>query len=493
MAVAAAGDHRLLRLGRVHRHGRRSTAQRPSLPGRDHQAPDGSEADLYGELQPRRRAGRGSCHGVVRLQERHARPRQLPHALADPAHLLHGERAAVGRADRTVRHRAAGQRLEERLRGARGHRRPARTRRMSNGYVLFLMAFLFLGLGYMGVPVAFALMAGVMVATAFTQISLQSMVGQMFHGIDSETLLAVPFFLLVGELMTSANVTQRMVRLAQTMVGHLRGGLAQVVTLFSMFFAGISGSSTADVAVLSRTVAPQMDREGYDRAFTAALIACASTMANLIPPSIMAVVYGATGNVSIGGLFLGGIVPGVLIGIGLMIYSHFFGPLGIKKPRASLCEFADAARASFLPMMIPVIIMGGILSGWFTPTEAGMIASVYILVVLIPLLNRGHITKLPRDFVYTGLLYSLPLALVAAASAFGWMLAYLRGPDIVAGWIELVAGHDGRIIMILLVLLFIVIGDFMDAVPAIIIFMPIIIKLAELGDINTLHMGVVLI
>ena len=113
---------------------------------------------------------------------------------------------------------------------------------MSNGYVLFLMAFLFLGLGYMGVPVAFALMAGVMIATSLTQISLQSMVGQMFHGIDSETLLAVPFFLLVGELMTSANVTQRMVRLAQTMVGHLRGGLAQVVTLFSMFFAGISGS-----------------------------------------------------------------------------------------------------------------------------------------------------------------------------------------------------------------------------------------------------------
>ena len=137
--------------------------------------------------------------------------------------------------------------------------------------------------------------------------------------------------------------------------------------------------------------------------------------------------------------------------------------------------------------------MGGILTGWFTPTEAGMIASVYILVVLIPLLNREHIPNLPRDFVYTGLLYSLPLALVAAASAFGWMLAYLRGPDIVSGWIELVAGHDGRIIMLLLVLLFIVIGDFMDAVPAIIIFMPIVIKLNELGNINPLHMGVVLI
>src|SRR6202165_520324 len=260
---------------------------------------------------------------------------------------------------------------------------------MSSGSIILLMTAIFVGLGYMGVPVAFALMAGVMVACMFTPLSMQPMVVQSFHGIDSESLLAVPFFLLVGELMTSADVTNRMIRLAQTMVGHLRGGLAQVVTLFSMFFAGISGSSTADVAVLSRTVAPEMTKEGYDRAFTAALIACASTMANLIPPSIMAVVYGATGNVSIGGLVLAGIVPGGLIGIGLMIYSHFFGPLGIRKSRASLCDFADAARASVLPLMIPLIIMGGILTGWFTPTEAGMAAAVYILLVLVPLLSRG--------------------------------------------------------------------------------------------------------
>ena len=364
---------------------------------------------------------------------------------------------------------------------------------MSHGQIILLMTVLFLVFGYMGVPVAFALMAGVLVACMMTPISMQSMIGQMFHGIDSEILLAVPFFLLVGELMTSADVTNRMIRLAQALVGHFRGGLAQVVTIFSMFFAGVSGSSTADVAVLSRTVAPEMTREGYDRAFSAALIACASTMANLIPPSIMAVVYGATGNVSIGGLFLAGIVPGLVVGIGLMIYSHFFGPIGLPKPRASLCEFYLSARGAVLPLMIPVIIMGGILAGWFTPTEAGMIAAVYIIVVLVPLLASGHIPKLPRDFVYTGLLYAIPLALVAAASAFGWMLAYLRGPDIVAGWIEVVAGHEGRIIMLLLVLLFVVIGDFMDAVPAIIIFMPIVIKLNELGDIKPLHMGVVII
>src|SRR5499425_1415101 len=322
---------------------------------------------------------------------------------------------------------------------------------MSTGATLVFMGGLFLGLGYMGVPVAFAIMAGVLVVTVFTPVSFPSMIGQLFHGIDSETLLAVPFFLLVGELMTSADVTYRMIGLAQTLVGHLRGGLAQVVTLFSMFFAGISGSSAADVAVLSRTVAPEMDREHYDRAFTAALIASASTMANLIPPSIMAVVYGATGNVSIGGLFLAGVVPGVMIGVGLMIYSYFFGPTGTMKKRAGLVDIFVAARGSALPMVIPVIIMGGILTGWFTPTEAGMAAAAYILLVLVPVLNPRHIRRLPGDFMYTGLLYSLPLAAVAAASAFGWMLAYLRGPDIVSGWIEQVAGHDGRIIMFLLV------------------------------------------
>src|SRR5258706_2994288 len=361
---------------------------------------------------------------------------------------------------------------------------------MSSGLILVVMGGLFLLLGYMGVPVAFAIIAGVLVATAFTPISFQSMVGQLFHVIDSETLLAIPFFLLVGELMSSANVVHRMIALAQALVGHSRGGLAQVVTLFSMFFAGISGSSAADVAVLSRTVAPEMDKERYDRAFTAALIASASTMANLIPPSIMAVVYGATGNVSIGGLFLGGVVPGVLIGVGLMVYSYLFGPTGLKKPRASLGEVGEAARNASLPLVIPILIMGGILTGWFTPTEAGMIAAVYIMVVLIPVLRPRHVCELRRDFMYAGLLYSLPLAAVAGASAFGWMVAYLRGPDIVAEYITSLAGNDGAMIMFLLVVLFIIVGDFIDAVPAIIIFMPIILKLTDVGHLNALHMGV---
>ena len=160
-------------------------------------------------------------------------------------------------------------------------------------------------------------------------------------------------------------------------------------------------------------------------------------------------------------------MPGVLIGIGLMIYSHFFGPVGIKKRMASLGEFGVALKDSSLPLMIPLIIMGGILTGWFTPTEAGMIAAVYILVVLIPLLNRGHVRFLLWDFVYTGMLYAIPLAAVAGASAFGWMLGYLRGPDIVGGWISDFAGKDPVLIMLLLVVLFVIVGDFVDAIPAI--------------------------
>jgi tripartite ATP-independent transporter DctM subunit len=207
----------------------------------------------------------------------------------------------------------------------------------------------------------------------------------------------------------------------------------------------------------------------------------------------MAVIYGATGNVSIGGLFLGGVVPGFLVGLGLMIYSYFFGPVGVRQRRASFGQIAPSVKEAAISLMIPLIIMGGLLSGQFTPTEAGVVAVVYIVLVVIPLLNFGHLRNLPRDMVNTGLLYSIPLITIGAASMFGWMLAYLRGPAVVSGWIASAAGNDPTMIMLLLVSLFIVVGDFIDAIPAIIIFMPIIIDLTQNSDINPVHMGVVII
>src|SRR6202158_6042511 len=171
--------------------------------------------------------------------------------------------------------------------------------------------------------------------------------------------------------MSSANVVSRITNLSLALVGHIRGGLSQVVTVFSMFFSEMSGSTTADVAVISRALGGPMKREGYEPAFIAAIIAAASTIAALVPPSITAVVYGAIGNVSIAGLFMAGVVPGFMIGFGLMIYCYFFGPLGKRKARAPIGEVAHAARDAALPLMIPVILLGGILTGWVTPTEAG--------------------------------------------------------------------------------------------------------------------------
>ncbi len=362
-----------------------------------------------------------------------------------------------------------------------------------NAVILGIMTALFLSLGYLGVPVAFALIAGVMVGAAMTPITLQSMAGQLFNGIDSESLMAIPFFLLVGEIMTSANVVIRIANLSQALVGHVRGGLAQVTTVFSMFFSGMSGSSSADVAVLTRTMAGPMAKEGYRPEFVAALIAAASTIAALVPPSIMAVVYGAIGNVSIAGLFLGGIVPGLMIGLGLMLYCYFFGPAGLRRPRATLGQLGTSARSAALPLMIPVILLGGILTGWFTPTEAGVVAVAYILLVVLPFLNRGHWRKLPGDFVQAGLVFSLPLITIAAASAFGWLVAYLRGPIVVSAWIGSVAGTDPMATMFLLVLVFVIVGDFIEPIPAIIIFMPVVTQLSETAGINSVHMGVVLI
>ncbi len=364
---------------------------------------------------------------------------------------------------------------------------------MSSPVILGLMTFCFLSFGYLGVPVPFALLAGVFVGAFLTDVSLAAIVQKMFDGVDNEALLAIPFFLLVGELMSSSNVVIRVANLALALVGHIRGGLSQVVTVFSMMFSEMSGSTTADVAVISRALSGPMKKEGYKGPFIAAIIAAASTIAALVPPSITAVVYGAVGNVSIAGLFMAGVVPGLMIGFGLMIYCYFFGPVGARRPRASFFMVAGAAKDAVLPLMIPIILLGGILSGWFTPTEAGVVAAAWILLVIIPALNPQHIWKLPADFCLAGLIFSLPLITIGAANAFGWMLAYLRGASVIADWITAIAGTDPHLIMLLMVLLFTVIGDFIEPVPTIIIFMPLVNALTQIGDINPVHMGVVLI
>ena len=364
---------------------------------------------------------------------------------------------------------------------------------MSAPTILVLMSICFLAFGYLGVPVPFALMGGVFVGAVLADVSLAAILQKVFDGMDNEALLAIPFFLLVGELMSSANVVQRIANLSVALVGHVKGGLSQVVTVFSMFFSEMSGSTTADVAVISRALGGPMKKEGYSPAFTAAIIASASTIAALVPPSITAVVYGAVGNVSIAGLFMAGVVPGFMIGFGLMIYCYFFGPPGTRRARAPFGVVMRATRDAALPLMIPGILLGGILTGWFTPTEAGVVAVAWILLVIIPAYNPQHLRKLPYDFCLAGLIFSLPLITIGAANAFGYLLAYLRGAMVISNWITGIAGHDPHLIMLLMVLLFTIVGDFIEPVPTIIIFMPLVNALTQAGNINPVHMGVVLI
>jgi C4-dicarboxylate transporter DctM subunit len=364
----------------------------------------------------------------------------------------------------------------------------------TDAIAVIVMCGIFVVLGYVGVPVAFAMLAGVLVTTVlFTPVEPSSMIGQMYEGLTSPTLLAIPFFLLVGELMSSAGISLRLVRFAQVLVGHLRGGLAHVVALSSLIFSGISGSATADTVAIGRVMLPAMKAEGYEAGYSAALVATASAIANMVPPSILAIVYGSFGNVSIGGLFLAGVAPGVMLCIGLMIYNHFFGPPGLKKKRATLPEVTESAKLAALPLLIPFIIVGGILTGQFTPSEAGMVAVIYSVCVLVPLIARGHARRLPRDFVNAGVFYSLPMMAIASASAFGWMIAYVHGQDTVAGWVKDLAGTNPILILLLVTIMFTIVGDFLDSIPAIIIFMPIIIALTNLGSIKPLHMAIVVV
>ena len=203
---------------------------------------------------------------------------------------------------------------------------------MSAPLILALMSACFLCSAISACRCRLPCWAGSSSAPLLADVSFAAIIQKVFDGVDNEALLAIPFFLLVGELMSSANVVVRIANLSMALVGHMRGGLSQVVTVFSMFFSEMSGSTTADVAVMSRALGGPMKKEGYEGPFIAAIIAAASTIAALVPPSITAVVYGATGNVSIAGLFMAGFVPGLMIGFGLMIYCYFFGPVGIQPP-----------------------------------------------------------------------------------------------------------------------------------------------------------------
>lgn len=343
------------------------------------------------------------------------------------------------------------------------------------------------------VPVAFALgLACVPVFFIDSRLTPFLLLNEMMKSYNSFILLAVPFFLLAANLMNFAGITDKLIELARAAVGHLPGGLAHVNVAVSMLFAGISGSSTADAAGVGGVLIPAMKKEGYDAPFTVAITACSSVMGVVIPPSILMIVWGGVISVSIGGLFLAGVVPGLLIALSLMgavlVYARRRGYPITARPSGR--QFLRALARALVPLMMPAIIIGGIVGGVFTATEASVVAVLYALILGVFVYRTLPVVQVPRVFYESARFAAITLFCVGTASAFGWVLAYFHVPRL---FVDMVSGMGGGVTSVgfIVAACFLVVGCFIDAIPAIIILGTILAPLAESVGMHPVHFAII--
>jgi tripartite ATP-independent transporter DctM subunit len=341
------------------------------------------------------------------------------------------------------------------------------------------------------VNIGFALILSSVIVMLVEDLPLTSVVNQMYRNIDSFTLMAVPFFMFLGRILNSGSITERLLDLSNASVGHIRGGLGHVNVFVSMVFASLSGSAAADTASIGSILIPAMKRAGYSPAFSAALTAASSTLGVIIPPSIILIVYGAFGNVSIGALFLGGVVPGITIGLAMMAYTYVVA-LREGYPALSfpgLAALRTALWRGAAAMLIPVFVLGGVIAGVFTPTEAAISAVLWALILTFILFRDVPVSRIPGLLLTAVLDFSVPLFTVAGAGIFGWLIAYLGAAKIVVEFITSVS-DNGTIIMLLLIGFLLLVGTVLNPISAVLIFLPIIQALGTLAGMDPVHMGV---
>ncbi len=318
------------------------------------------------------------------------------------------------------------------------------------------------------------------------------LVQETFNSYNSFILLAVPFFLLAANLMTAGGITDRLVRLSRSLVGHLPGGLAQINVVLSVFFAGISGSSTADAASQGKLFIEAQRKEGYDDSFSVAITAVSAVLAVVIPPSILMIVWGGVLTVSIGGLFLAGILPGLLLGLVQMATVHVYAKRrGYPTyPKATWGELGYALFISIPALMTPFIIIGGKVFGWFTATEAACIAVLYAGVLSLVVYRELDMKGLYNAFSETGRFAAITLFCVGTASAFGWLLAFYKIPE---GLLAGVSTWEMGIIAtgFFIAGVFLVVGCFLDAIPAIIIVGTILQPIAAASGMHPIHFAMI--
>ncbi|MBT6610913.1 MAG: TRAP transporter large permease [Deltaproteobacteria bacterium] len=359
-----------------------------------------------------------------------------------------------------------------------------------------LFFLLFLALMILGVPIVFALILAPAISLMVEgkDVFLPFLIQRLYNGIDSFPLMAIPFFILAGEVMNAGKITEHLVNFSKALIGHFRGGLAQVNILSSILFAGMSGSAVADTSALGSMLIPAMEKNGYSRKFSAAVTAASSVIGPIIPPSGIMIIYAYIMNVSVGGLFAAGMIPGLMVGCGLMGITWYLSKkrnYPVAGRRATLKERAVATKDAFWPLLTPIILIGGILTGVFTPTEAAAVAAGYALLVSLFISRSLKFGDLPKVLREAAISSGVILLLVGAAMSFSSIVTLSGAAGYLTNLVLMVS--DNRLVILFLfnILLFFV-GMFLDAGPAILILGPVLGPVAAEMGVDPLHFAVIM-
>jgi tripartite ATP-independent transporter DctM subunit len=364
--------------------------------------------------------------------------------------------------------------------------------------ITFLLTFL-LGTMLVGVPILLCIaLIGFIGIAALPELVMPLFAQKMFAQLDSFTLLAMPYFILAGSIMTAGGISKQLVDFARALVGHFRAGLAHASVVASMALSGVSGSSTADAAAIGSIVIPTMKQTGYKPGFAAALIATAGTIGAIIPPSMTMVIYGAIAQVSIGGLFLGGIIPGILVGIALMItvklytYHPDYPELRAVAGRFDLCTLWHSLRSAWAGLLAPLIIVGGILSGVFTATEAGVIACVYAFIIGYFVERKIRLKDLGSILVDSAITTAMVSGIIAVSGPMGWLLSYLQFNEIALVFVMSVS-QSPTVVLLIIALVMLVLGTFVDSLIVLLVFAPVAISISKTYGLDVYQVGLVMV
>ena len=360
---------------------------------------------------------------------------------------------------------------------------------------VILISVTLLVLLVLSVPIGVALGLTVVVGVFASNIPATFLAQRLITSLDSFPLLAVPFFIMAGEIMQKGSMAQRLLEFSRCLVGHITGGLAQVSVLTSLFFGALSGSSPATVAAVGGVMIPTMKKEGYSSSYAAAVSTSAGCLGVMIPPSIPLIIYGTTAGVSVGDLFIAGILPGIFVAVTLMLTAYMLARYqghGVRGKRPPISETAHALKEAFHALMVPVIVLGGIYGGIMTPTEAGVIAVVYALLAESIFLRSLSLDKLWQVLRGTALTTATIFLLIATASALGQILLFNNVPSQI---VELLTGisENKYILMLVIIVMMLILGTFMDALANILILTPLLLPVAKQAGFDPIHFGIIMI